>query len=113
LADHDVWVQKCLQRSEGLLDIAPLRRMWSRMRELPRGSSSDVMNHGDLIPSNVLVSSDLRLAGVLDVGGMAPADPALDLVGGWHLLDDQPREVFRECRRCEDLEWQRGQAWAY
>lgn len=47
------------------------------MRELPRGTAADVMNHGDLIAGNVLVSHG-RLAGVIDVGGAGPADPALD-----------------------------------
>ncbi|MGI5287762.1 phosphotransferase [Nonomuraea polychroma] len=56
-----------------------LRRLWARMRSLPRSPAGDVMTHGDLIPGNVLVSAS-RLAGVLDVGGFGPADPALDYV---------------------------------
>ncbi len=40
------------------------------------------MTHGDLIPGNVLVA-DARLAGVIDVGGLGPADPALDPVAAW------------------------------
>jgi aminoglycoside phosphotransferase (APT) family kinase protein len=54
-----------------------------------------------------------RLTGVLDVGGLGPADPALDLVGAWHLLDDGPRQVLRDDLGCGDLEWARGQAWAF
>jgi aminoglycoside phosphotransferase (APT) family kinase protein len=69
------------------------------------------MTHGDLTPGNVLVSAG-RLVGVLDVGGLGPADPALDLVGGWHLLEAGPRRVFREELECGDLEWERGKAWA-
>ena len=42
--------------------------MWAAPRELPRGDAADVLNHGDLMPGNVLVSADRRLAGVLDVG---------------------------------------------
>lgn len=49
----------------------------------------DVMCHTDLIPSNVLVD-DGRLVGVLDAGGFQAADPALDLVAGWHVSADQP-----------------------
>jgi aminoglycoside phosphotransferase (APT) family kinase protein len=70
------------------------------------------MNHGDLIPGNVLVA-DGRLAGILDVGGLAPADSALDLVGAWHLLDDAPRTVLRNELGCDDIEWERGKAWAF
>lgn len=111
IADHDDWVAKCFEESEGLLDVPRLRRAWSRFRELPR-TSADVMSHGDLIPGNVLVTGD-RLGGVLDTGGFGPADPALDLVGAWHLLEPGPRQVLRQALRCDDLEWERGKAWAF
>ena len=70
------------------------------------------MNHGDLIPGNVLVRSG-RLAGILDVGGLGPADPALDLVAAWHLLEPGPRQVLRDELGCGDLDWARGRAWAF
>lgn len=53
-----------------------------------------------------------RLVGVLDVGDFGPADPALDLVAAWHLLDDVPRREFRRLLGCGDIEWARGIAWA-
>jgi aminoglycoside phosphotransferase (APT) family kinase protein len=111
LPDHDAWMETCLQRSEALLDVPPLRRLWAALRELPR-EGGDVMTHGDLIPGNVLVDGG-RLAGVIDVGGLGPADSALDLVAAWHLLDPGPREAFRADLRCGDLEWARGAAWAF
>ena len=111
LRGHDAWMRTCFERSEGLLDVPPLRRMWAAMRELPC-TAGDVMNHGDLTPGNVLVSGG-RLAGVIDVGGLGPADPALDLVGAWHLLEDRQRRVFRADLGCGDLEWERGRAWAF
>lgn len=111
LTDHDEWVDECFENSEGLLDVPRLRRVWSHLRELPR-KDDDVMSHGDLTPGNVLVA-DGRISGVLDVGGFAPADPALDLVGAWHLLRREPREVFRQALGCADLEWERGKAWAF
>ena len=111
LRSHDAWIQTCFGRSEQLLDVPQLRRTWAIMRVLPR-SARDVMTHGDLIPGNVLVSDGL-LAGVIDVGGMGPADPALDLVGAWHLLEAGPRQVLRDDLKCEDLEWERGKAWAF
>ncbi|MEU9109948.1 aminoglycoside phosphotransferase family protein [Streptomyces xanthophaeus] len=111
LTHHDDWMAKCLEESEGLLDVPRLRRVWSRLRELPR-TGADVMSHGDLIPGNILVGGD-RLSGVLDTGGFGPADPALDLVSAWHLLQRGPREVLREALGCGDLEWERGKAWAF
>jgi aminoglycoside phosphotransferase (APT) family kinase protein len=109
---HDAWLETCFERSERLLDVPRLRRVWARMRQLPRSTAADVMNHGDLIPGNVLVSRG-RLVGVLDVGGLGPADPALDLVAAWHLLAPGPRQVLRDQLGSSDLEWERGRAWAF
>ncbi len=112
LTSHDAWVQTCLYNSEEFLDVARLRRMWGKLRQVPRGGAGDAMTHGDLIPGNVLVVRG-RLAGVLDVGGFGPADPALDLVGAWHLLEAGPRRQLREDLGCDDHEWQRGKGWAF
>jgi aminoglycoside phosphotransferase (APT) family kinase protein len=112
LRSHDGWMEECFRRSEQLLDVERLRRMWAGMRCLPRCPAGDVMTHGDLIPGNVLVT-DGRLAGVLDVGGFGPADPAVDLVSAWHLLEAGPRQVFCAAVGCDDLEWERGKAWAF
>jgi aminoglycoside phosphotransferase (APT) family kinase protein len=112
LPNHDGWMRTCFERSEGLLDVPPLRRLWAELRDLPGGQGGDVMTHGDLIPGNVLVAGG-RLAEVIDVGGLGPADPALDLVAAWHLLEAGPRDVLREDLDCDDLEWARGAAWAF
>jgi aminoglycoside phosphotransferase (APT) family kinase protein len=112
LRSHDRWMQTCFERSGQLLDVPRLARMWQAMRALPRGAAGDVMSHRDLIPGNVLVSGG-RLTGILDAGDLGPADPALDLVAAWHLLEDGPRQVLRDDLRCDDLEWERGKAWAF
>lgn len=111
LPDHDRWVDYCIARSEGLIDTDAMRTCWSRMRRLPR-EDPDVMCHGDLIPSNLLVAES-RLAGLLDTGGFQAADPALDLVVAWHLFSDEPRELLRRELGCGDLQWERGRAWAF
>jgi aminoglycoside phosphotransferase (APT) family kinase protein len=112
LFSHDEWMQECMTNSEGLIDVAPLRSIWAEMRELPRGDAPDVMNHGDLIPPNILVA-DRRLVGVLDVGGLGAADPALDLVSAWHLLDTERRQLLGDHVGCNEAEWHRGRAWAF
>jgi aminoglycoside phosphotransferase (APT) family kinase protein len=112
LRSHDAWVETCFRNSEQILEVAPLRRIWKALRELPRALTADVMTHGDLIPGNMLVSNG-RLVGIIDVGGLGPADPALDLVGAWHVLQTGPRQAFRDDLRCDDLEWERGKAWAF
>ncbi|MFF4412881.1 aminoglycoside phosphotransferase family protein [Streptosporangium sp. NPDC001559] len=111
LRSHDAWMETCFKESERLLDVRRLRQMWESLRSLPR-EADDVMNHSDLIPGNVLVSAG-RLAGILDVGGFGPADPALDLVSAWHLLEAGPRQALRLGLGCDDLEWERGRAWAF
>jgi aminoglycoside phosphotransferase (APT) family kinase protein len=103
-------MEKCFRESVGLLDVARLRAMWAELRTLPV-VDADRMCHGDLIPPNLLVR-DGRLVGVLDTGGFAAADPALDLVSAWHLFDDGPRAVLRDALECGDGQWQRGMAWA-
>lgn len=110
LRHHDDWVRECLGRSADLVDVARLGALWERWRDLPR-SGPDVTTHGDLIPGNVLVAEE-RLVGLLDVGGLGPADPALELVGAWHLLDTTRRTRFRAALGCGDVEWARGAAWA-
>jgi aminoglycoside phosphotransferase (APT) family kinase protein len=112
LRSHDAWLETCFQHSQQLVDVARLRRAWAHLRNLPRSTAADVMTHGDLIPGNVLVSNG-RLTGVLDVGGLGPADPALDLVCAWHLLEPGPRQVLRGDLGSDDLAWERGKAWAF
>nr|WP_269449874.1 phosphotransferase [Auraticoccus cholistanensis] len=111
LPRHDGWVEQCLAESRQLLDVGLLRELWQGFRELP-AAGADVMSHTDLIPANLLTDGR-RLTGVLDVGDSGPADPALDLVAGWHVLDARPRARFRELLGCGDVEWRRGAAWAF
>lgn len=110
LPDHDDWVEHCFTQSERLLDVAPLRKKWADLRTLPR-PRGDLMCHGDLTPPNVLVEHG-HLVGVLDAGGFAAADPSLDLVSAWHLLDSGQRESLRTELGCGEVEWLRGTAWA-
>lgn len=112
LGSYDEWIELCLANSEGLLDVPRMRRIWDEVRALPRGDTPDVMSHGDLIPPNILTIGGC-LSGVLDVSGFKAADPALDLVSAWHLLDAPRRELLRNDLGCDDAEWQRGRGWAF
>ena len=108
---HDEWIETCFAHSEGLVDVPRLRILWNEMRELPP-ATGDVMTHGDILPTNLLVRGE-ALVGVLDVGGLGPGDPALDLMGVWSLFDNERRQLVRDELTCTDLEWARGQAWAF
>lgn len=111
LRDSDAWMEVCFQESERLLPVAALRALWGRFRALP-DTDRDGMTHGDLTPGNLLVEGE-RLSGVLDGGGFAPADPALDLVVAWHVLDAEARSVLRHGVDVSTIEWWRGAAWAF
>lgn len=110
LADHDEWVEHCLRRSESLLPVPRLRDAWGSLGRTGR-TEPDVMSHKDLTPFNLVVR-DGRLLGVLDTGDFGPADPALDLVVAWHLLEDEARIIFRERLGVDRDQWARGSAWA-
>jgi aminoglycoside phosphotransferase (APT) family kinase protein len=62
------------------------------------------MSHRDLIPANLLVHGE-RLVGVLDAGSFGLADPALDLVAAWHILDRKPRHIVRSQLGLGNVEW--------
>lgn len=110
LTNADEWMQVCFEHSVELLPVDRLRPLWAQLRDLPE-AGPDVMTHGDLIPGNLLVAGE-RLVGVLDGGGFGPADPALDLVVAWHLLDPEMRALLRTELESGDLQWWRGAAWA-
>jgi aminoglycoside phosphotransferase (APT) family kinase protein len=111
LKDSDKSMEVCFRVSDGLLPVDRLRTLWAEFRNLPT-PGTEVMTHGDLSPGNLLVEGD-RLIGVLDGGGFGPADPSLDLVAAWHMLDDDRRALLRSELACDDLEWWRGAAWAF
>ena len=111
LPDHDEWLERCFRESERLLDVPRMRSMWADLKRLPE-PDADAMCHGDLTPPNVLVAEG-RLVGVLDGGGFGPADPALDLVAAWHLMEEAQRDTLRTTLGCSDVQWLRGTAWAF
>jgi aminoglycoside phosphotransferase (APT) family kinase protein len=108
---HDEWMETCFNQGASVVDVPHLRSLWRKMRDLPR-TDADIMTHGDLLPSNLVVENE-ALVGVLDPGGLGPADPALDLIGVWSLFDDERRQLLRDKLECSDIEWARGQAWAF
>lgn len=111
LPDHDEWLERCFRESERLLYVPRMRSMWADLKRLPE-PDADAMCHGDLTPPNVLVAEG-RLVGVLDGGGFGPADPALDLVAAWQLMEEAQRDTLRTTLGCSDVQWLRGTAWAF
>ncbi|SDM27293.1 phosphotransferase [Microbacterium azadirachtae] len=111
LRAHEDWMSECFARSAHLLDVGAARSLWARLSRIPH-PGVEVMSHRDLTPPNLVLSDDGRLGGVLDGGSFGPADPALDLVVAWHVLDRRDGLALRAALGCGDAEWRRGAAWA-
>ena len=67
--------------------------------------------HGDLLAENLLVRNG-RLAAVLDFGGLAVGDPAVDLIVAWEVLDTEGRAAFRQALDVDDAVWAKSRGWA-
>ncbi|WP_265445808.1 aminoglycoside phosphotransferase family protein [Flexivirga meconopsidis] len=112
IADHEEWVEHCLEKSVGIIDVAALSALWTGFRALPRGDQPDTWTHNDLMPGNLLVR-DGALAGVIDVGQAGVGDPAVDLQPAWNLFTAEARDAFRGAVGADDAQWERGRAWAF
>lgn len=111
LAARDASTRSGVAGCGGLLDVSLLTEAWETARQVPEGGGKPVWIHTDLQPGNILTANG-RLAGVLDWGGVAIGDPAVDLIVAWNLLDATARAVFRDAVDVGDPEWERGRAWA-
>jgi aminoglycoside phosphotransferase (APT) family kinase protein len=67
--------------------------------------------HGDMWPSNLLVSRG-NLHAVIDFGGVAVGDPAYDLVLAWTFFADDSAAAFRRGLDLDRATWARGRGWA-
>jgi aminoglycoside phosphotransferase (APT) family kinase protein len=74
LRHNEAWMEHCFAQSEGLIDVATVRAIWNERRDLPR-LGDDVMTHGDLIPTNVLVVGE-RVSEPVSRGRRRPRQPA-------------------------------------
>jgi aminoglycoside phosphotransferase (APT) family kinase protein len=111
IGDQDAWMQSCFAHSGELLDVPVLRSIWHGLRDLAPARTL-AMSHKDLTPPNILIQGE-SILGILDAGGFGPADPALDLISTWHLLDHDRRESVRTRLHVDSHEWLRGAAWAF
>ncbi|KNX39545.1 aminoglycoside phosphotransferase [Luteipulveratus halotolerans] len=111
LGDHDAWVRHSIDNSRELMDAAALTQAWEELVALPR-EAPDVWCHQDLMPGNLLTDGT-HLTGVIDVGMLGVADPAVDLQPAWNLLEPVARQAFRDALDVDDLTWERGRAWAF
>ncbi len=106
-------IERCRALADFELDLDAAARLWEEAMTLPGTTDRPAPRwyHGDLAAENLLVR-DGRLAAVLDFGGLAIGDPAVDLSVAWEVLDPPARDIFRSKLGVDDATWLRGRAWA-
>ncbi len=90
------------------VDCDGLLAVWEDALRAPEEGTEAVWLHADLMPGNLLVDEEGRLASVIDFGCTGVGDPACDLFPAWNLLPSGAREVFREALGVDDAAWRRG-----
>lgn len=111
LAARDAATRAAIASCAGLLDVPLLSAAWDAARQVVEGAGEQTWIHTDLQPGNLLIA-EARLAGVIDWGGIAIGDPAVDLIVAWNLLEDKGRAAFRDAVGVDQATWERGRAWA-
>jgi len=106
-------IARCRALGDFGFDLDAAGRLWEEAMRLPEPKDRPAPRwyHGDLAAENLLTREG-RLAAVLDFGGLALGDPAVDLAVAWEVLDPPAREVFRSRLGVDDATWLRGRAWA-
>lgn len=113
LPPHDEWVRKCLAEIAQLnadVDTDVLARYWSEALQVPPPTAPHVWLHGDLRPSNVLVSAG-RLRAVIDFGGLSVGLPDAEHAPIWD-LPAVARDTYRAELALDEPTWLRARAWA-
>lgn len=108
---RDEQTRLCLAQCADLLDTSLVGEVWDVARRVPDHSGDHVWMHSDLHPGNLL-TDDGRLAAVIDWGGLALGDPAVDCLVAWTYLGPGTRAAFRAGVGVDDGTWRRGRAWA-
>jgi aminoglycoside phosphotransferase (APT) family kinase protein len=110
VATYDDEARDALARLGDRIDLAAALSVWeSGCSTAWKGPPRWL--HGDLAPSNLLVS-DGRLCAVIDFGCCAVGDPACDLVMAWTFFDHGQRAELRARLDLDADTWARGRAWA-
>lgn len=111
LIQRDAWTLDAIGKLEGLIDTNTALAVWKQALNIPAWSAQSVWVHGDLQPGNLLFCNG-QLAAVIDFGGLAVGDPAVDLMIAWSTFSAQTRDIFCTALQVDDDTWARGRAWA-
>lgn len=116
LSDFDADFRQMVEECRALdldLDLDEAVRVWDTATSAASRLPPSVhWYHGDLLGENVLLDSHGRLDAVLDFGGLALGNPAVDLVVAWDLLDADGRAAFRRALDVDEDHWTASRGWA-
>jgi aminoglycoside phosphotransferase (APT) family kinase protein len=111
LAERDADTRTAIAACAGEIDAPLVREIWADALRLPAYDGPPQWFHSDLKPDNLIVANG-RLRGVIDFGGVAVGDPAVDQIFAWNFLTGDARATFRDALGADDATWARGRAWA-
>lgn len=112
LAQRDGVTRAALAQLPPELDPAPLLAVWEQALTAPAHAGPGVVVHGDINRGNLVLDQTGRIAGLLDWGGMAAGDPAVDLMAAWTVLDGPGRAALVRQLRPGEAIWRRARGWA-
>ncbi|HET9169365.1 MAG TPA: aminoglycoside phosphotransferase family protein [Actinospica sp.] len=107
MASMDASTRKTIGELDGLIDTGAALASWQESLAAPY-DGREVWVHSDLKPNNLLVSTEGRLAAVIDFETCGLGDPACDLFPAWYLLPANARAEFRAALDVDDATWLRG-----
>jgi len=94
------------------LDLDRAQRVWDEaVAASCAAEAPDGWYHGDLLAENLLLDDTGGLGAVLDFGGMAVGNQAVDLVVAWDVLDARGRRRLRHELDVDDATWAVARGW--
>jgi aminoglycoside phosphotransferase (APT) family kinase protein len=94
------------------IDTAAVTAVWEHAVAADPWHGPPVWLHGDLMRTNLLISAEGGLAGVIDFGACGTGDPACEALAAWMSLTRESRGTFRELLGLDDASWARARGWA-
>ncbi|WP_421118532.1 aminoglycoside phosphotransferase family protein [Aquihabitans daechungensis] len=110
LAPHDEIVRDCVRELADEIDGDAALAVWRAGLDAAAWSGPPVWVHGDLLPGNIVIGADGRLASVIDWASAGLGDPACELMVAWSLPPDA-RALLRAELDVDDDTWARAKAW--